>query len=458
MTIRLVSIAMTLSLLSIAYAAELEGQQNVNAPATRTFNINGDASASLGHDASYFRGIVVNSNMVSMDKTKIATVDINVSKSTWFTKNDDGYHFTLDPMLLENEKKSIETGVEIVNQVSGTPPIFPTGHAKPSFGHANYFPLPDEGSPMEDWQHLFIEWVTCLDKAVGGDAYHSIWLGTQEPTHTLGESRGHGYESKAEAEKEENISSFADFWRPIAKGLRAKGALVGGIQLNSGYARHYQRAIDILKEKDLELDFLTFQMYQLADPECLDLAIEALKSYRAKYPRASILINRGLWFKQMESESKERVGRRAGHDTSRGMIYFLRAEKLIQERSDFIYGYCIGKPGTDDNMTWTILRWLDEAPKGRRTLNGMPSGIDGFFLSDDSKGCVAVWNDNAEACSLNVSISHFDKIDGGKMRLLAGSGTKIHDCSDKIHLNESTIEGISLESDQFALLSFYSSR
>ncbi len=418
-----------------------------------------NSSVSIGHDADFLRGVVADPSVALSGSLKLVNNDITLKGSKDFMFTDGKFSFVLDAIAIANEKKAAASGMIIINQVSGTPAIFPENPNYQAYGHANYWPLPDVGTPLENWQTLFVQWAKAWDFEIGGKNYHTIWIGSQEPSHTLGVP----LDSTASFQ-DENLIRFIDYWKPIAKGLRASGAKVGGIQLPAGAKGYYQKAVDLLKQKEVELDFLTFQIYTLGSPKALDEAVSALKSYREKYPHASILIDRGLWFKNIQMESGEKgkedkkqgikLTSNDGNNTSDGAIWFLRAEKQVQEQSEFVSGYCIGKPGDSEDMTWTILKWLEAAPQGRQQLSGMPKGIDGFYLSNNTNGSIALWNNGSDEQQFSIDLTKASSSNKLEMKVLFGNETEVTDMSKNISLSGKNIKNLKLAPHQFILVSF----
>lgn len=406
--------------------------------------VRGDCAASLGHDADFLRGVVDDPAAAAAGGASIATIDLRAPTMSAFTREADGTcRFVLDQELVASQRQA--TGLTIINQISGTPAIFTLEPGYSAVGRANHFPLPAPGQPMTDWQDLFLRYAIAHDQAVGR---HTIWIGTQEPSHTLGAPTSTAPEAM-EAALDANLERFIDFWKPIAARIRAAGGTVGGIQMPSGSWERYQRAVDLLKAKDVHVDYLTFQLYRLGTPRSLDAAIAALHSYQERYPKTTLLIDRGLWLKQMRKDSDTKLKGDDAHDTSEGMIGFLSSELQIQAYSGDIYGYCIGKPGDSTNLTWQVLRWLNAAPTGRRLLEAMPNGVEGFMLADPQTCCLALWNTGAHAYELSVELARAPS--PAVIQAQRGEGRAMTDISGTLAWQADRIDGIHLAPNQFVL-------
>lgn len=416
--------------------------------------ITADRAVSIGPDAHFLRGVVAAPEDAMAGQLKLVNVDISLQDSPAFRRVGDHFEYRFDPARMQVEAQAVASGLSIIHQVSGTPAAIPSDPRFGPFGADYHWSLPDLGKPMQEWQDLFVRWARDWDRTVGGASYHSIWIGTQEPTHTLGAPHKSAGAEPSEDVQDLNIARFIDFWKPIAASLRASGAPVGGIQLPSGSQRRYQHAVDLLKQKDVELDYLTFQLYRLGDPRSLQAAVDALKSYQQRYPKARLLIDRGLWFKtQAREHGQTRASMREGHDSSEGMIWFLRAEKQIQAQSEFIAGYCIGKPGPLANMSWSVLQWLDAAPQGRRLLSGLPAGLDGFYLADAQRNAIALWNEGDAEQEVSIALAHAAAAPNAKLTVLRGEGRQLQDISAQTHWDGQTIAPLKLGPHQFVLVS-----
>lgn len=303
-----------------------------------------------------------------------------------------------------NIKKYVNTlGMELISMLDGTPSwVIEVERNTFHWGNPNFSdkvkdaikdhaPLPKEGKPMKDFQRLFVEFALESDAAVA-PGYNSIWIGTQEIAHTIGWRNGIVNNDN----KKEAIRRYVDFWKPIADSLRAYGKKVGGIQLNSSNADLYDYAVDYMVEKNLKMDFLTFQFYQWGKEKPMKLAAESVRKYRKEMnmPDTKLIIDRGSHGKlTKETDSK-----------SRKFITFLEGEKFCMDQADVVYAYTLDcgvgrfvKDNAHQSMEWKTKYWLmncgnPESPNKRRPITGMPEGLDGFMTTKGNDLYGVLWN------------------------------------------------------------------
>ncbi len=306
------------------------------------------------------------------------------------------------PAFTDIRKYAKDAGLEMISQVGGTPLNsgyeFDKSYYKVlPWGPMNDFaPLPKTGNSMQEFQRNFTEWAINADKAVGSD-YHSIWIGTQEIAHTIGFPGG--LENNTEENKKNNIMRYIDYWKPIAAGLRNAGAKVGGVQLNSSNANLYQFAVDYLIEKNVKLDFLTFQFYQWGDVADLTNAIAALDSYNKVFPGTKIIIDRGM-FTKIDGNPND-------------CIDFLLGEKKAIDNANKIYAWTLDQAinGLNNNKNtrgYKVRAWAYKTPIKRKPLSNLPAGINGYALMNttSSKLSLALWNTSDNEYNLNVKLDN----------------------------------------------------
>lgn len=458
--------------------AEIAGESAWKSKAnTSAATINGNMSGQGGPNVTYLRGIAsgglggftdsvtVNRLSIQVD-TAVGNQIVNGIRNLYsetnfgeFTKDANGvYHNFLKPVYTDllkyvrNIKADPTEKLVLINQIGGTPNKAPNSVYPLALRYENteldYVPLPTLGESMTAFQNNFVEWALAVDNDIE-PGYHSIWLGHQEPAHTL------GFIDNIETDdaKELNIRRFVDYWKPIASSLRAAGAKVGGIQNNSSNANHfYTYTTNYLKQQNVKLDYLTFQFYLWGDRADLDSAVATLDSYNQKFPGTKMIINRGMWQKVCCSTRQEAVS------TSKGMIAFLNGEKNYMDYADKIYAYLWDDNRTDLNlMEFKVAKWLNKVMSPyRRPLTGLPSGVDGFLTGGINKATSALWNtsDATQTITLKLNNTSFTeqkilivhKGSGSDYTLLSGAGAPVWDSATK------TIGPITLAKDEFVLI------
>lgn len=96
-----------------------------------------------------------------------------------------------------------------------------------------------------------------------GEEIRSIWLGTQEPSHTVGFlSDGNGGFIKNTEEKRKNIELYLDTWKNTANTLSEQGFKVGGLQLNGSNVDDYDYTLSLMRAKNISMDYFSIQQYR----------------------------------------------------------------------------------------------------------------------------------------------------------------------------------------------------
>lgn len=341
-------------------------------------------------------------------------------------------------------------GLQLISHIGGTPdntanPLYPLD-LKYRNTDGDYVPLPTTGASMTSFQNNFVEWALNADKALGA-TYHSIWIGHQEPTHTLGFI---DYPTQSLEAKQLNIRRFIDYWKPIASKLRAAGCKVGGIQLPSGANSMYQYAVDYLKQQNVQLDFITHQFYQWGDKADFDAAIKALESYRLQYPSAKLFVVRGHWYKVCCD-----LDRNEAITTSKGMIWYLKGERFYMDKANLIHGHMYDNNDSDLNkMQFKIHTWLNSGlPIKRRPLSGLPTGMDGFVLSSNGRTSAVVWNTGTTTQTIALKLNNATSPATAKLTIQKASGTSFTNMSSVTwNATTKTIGNFTVATDEIVLI------
>lgn len=341
-------------------------------------------------------------------------------------------------------KHAHAVGLEMISQVGGTPRnsgyAFDTTYRRSKswvfVPSTDFAPIPAEGFSMQEFQRNFSEWAINADKAVADD-FHSIWIGTQEVAHTIGFKDG----VKNNATQQEAIRRFIDYWKPISDNLRAAGARTGGIQLNSSNIGFYNYAVDYMIQKDLHLDFLTFQFYQWGDTVDLNQAVNATKRYCAKYPGTKLIIDRGSSGKLLPDG--------VGSETSQGVIYILTGELGVMNHAEYVYAYALDREvDTTEQLQYKTRKWLNNAGSTRLHLSGLPTNVGGFALKTDKKLSVLIWN-RSDAQTLNLKIDNKSFANGAQLTAKRVSLRDELISSAIWNAETNTVEGIYLDRFDF---------
>ncbi len=421
-----------------------------------------------GPDINYLRGMALGGvdGFIDTNTTPITAMDL-MKKSDFkvingirnlykepklgtgeFYKDGTTYKNRQQADYTDIRKSARDNGFVIINQVAGTPdntanPLYPLDTSYFT-SDGDYVPLPKTGASMTAFQKNYVEWALAADKALGA-TYHSIWIGHQEPTHTLGTK---GEIANSDATKKENIDRFIDYWKPIAAGLKAGGAKVGGIQLPSDANSLYQYAIDKLKSKQVDVDYLTFQFYRWGEPTAMTEAIKVLNSYNQTYSGTKIIIDRGHWHKECcDGNISDAI------NTSKGMIDYLKGEKLLMDNASSIYAAMYdGSLPKADHLNWKIHSWLNNTSNKRKPLTGLPAGINGFALGGTSAFYAVIWSksDNTNNIKLQVDGSTFSAT--AKLDVKKISGSTFSTITSTWNNTTKTIGSISVLKDEIYLI------
>jgi hypothetical protein len=333
---------------------------------------------------------------------------------------------------------------EMISQVGGTPTNSGYDLAlNYSCTCEDYAPIPAVGTSMTEFQRNFSEWAINADKAVAPN-FHSIWIGTQEITHTIG-----FLDAINDDAKRTNIVRFIDYWKPIAANLRTAGAKVGGIQMNSSTAYLYQYAVDYMKTKNVKMDYLTYQFYQWGDTNDLRKAVNALDSYNEKYPGTKIIIDRGWSGKFLVPNISDKILE---------SYNMLVGELGIMNYADKIYAYTLDRSingfnnKTISSPLWQTKAWLNDLAKNRITITSLPDGVAGFATKDTDKVTMAFWNSKSTKYDLSFKLNGADFPANALISIKKASDSTITDITSNWDETTQRISGITLSNSEFILV------
>jgi len=304
-------------------------------------------------------------------------------------------------------------GVPTFVQLSGTPRAAPAtwlddqDYVSRESASGNFYPLP-RAANVASVQRAIIDAILATEKkpGLGGN----VWIGTQEPTHTIGFSpvatdgstacaapRGASPEEKLECRKN-NIRRFIAYWRPIAKALRRNSIKVGGIQLNSHDRDLYVFAADELIATQTPIDTFTIQRYSSFD----DIVPRAHEAYE-RFQRAPGYENVKIAFTRYSFDNNQTADSRLDYFTSAaGMVQLLADEHEIMSHAAMMEGYAYQTSGILEptSLAPTVMAWLQTAPAPLRatTVTNAAPGIDAIALvrtGNAPHASVAVWNRGA---------------------------------------------------------------
>jgi hypothetical protein len=359
--------------------------------------------------------------------------------------------------LLRREAPSLAS--HAVVQVSGTPKAY-ASHLDPDYERAcnakgNFYPLPKPGASMQVAQRALEDWI----KELSATMPDAIWIGTQEPSHTLGylvsndkDGCSDSSESQKSAAINKNIRRFITYWAPIAQYLHNHGLLSGGIQLNASDTAYYASSATQIISAHMPLDYYTVQDYKpsLKVNQAIYSTYEMFQQ-SPDYLGVKVILDR--YAPKLPEKS---------YDKAKGMISFLEDEAQLLPYADMIYGYNIETAGIEDGPTLLpqVVKWLQEAPAPLRPLTSTTSDLQAFALvqKDSPAGAyVAIWNISRTSAvdKASIVLDGFDSsLDASNLTVLKGSGNTISPVNKAdISFNGNTISGLSLKPDEFMLIS-----
>lgn len=352
-------------------------------------------------------------------------------------------------------------------QISGMPYVY-NSNADPNYeivcgAVGNYYPLPSPSSMSED-QAAIENWIDYLNSQYP----NAIWIGTQEPSHTLGYSTqwddggcSNPPSSGMDAATQTNINRFIAYWTPVALHLHANHIQNGGIQLNSGNSQFYASTATSIMNAGMPLDYFTLQIYRPSATVFQD-AYNAYQTFQQNpsYKNVKVIF--------------DRYGIRAANSTTppdyasaSTLITYLQNEALLMPYADMMYGYNVEEGGLEGNATDSstnlpqVLTWLQKAPAPLRPVSSFTNDLQGFALVQSTapqKAYIAVWNISADGNAYSNFAINLKGLNSSlttsNLSILKGSGNSLATISDSgITIKGDTISGISLQANEFLLIS-----
>jgi hypothetical protein len=343
-------------------------------------------------------------------------------------------------------------------QLSGTPAAFADyldGNYKAlCSGNGNFYPLPEPGTPTLVAQVALAAWAKAVDTAFPG----AIWIGTQEPTHTLGfhdvssdTCSSPTPQQRADGETN-NVQRYITYWSPIAQALHQAGMKVGGVQMNAKNTGDYGYAADQIITGRVPLDYFTIQDYSPSPALNKLLYAAYLKLIQVpEYQNVKVVFDR---------YGSAKIS--GGYANAQGVIGFLQAESALMPYADMVYGYSVEATGVVGNTTILppVLRWLQQAPAPLRPLTSTTSDLQAFALvraGAPSKAYVAIWNVSPTNSPYTTSVllnGFSGQFKGRVPTVLKASGSSISVVNDpNISLSGNTLSGLSVNAGEALLIS-----
>ena len=329
-----------------------------------------------------------------------------------------------------NRKRAVSKGMTVFAQATGTPDVFKPDPNYKWHGGANYYPLP---APKEF--NLFANVVSAwMNK--GNTVAKSVWLGTQEPIHTIGFVGG----KKTEAGKIKNLKRYADIWSRVAKKLNGKSGAMQLNGMNHDGDTYAITAAKALNSHKTPMNYWSIQNYIAErNASVMTKARQALQNCSA----GKIIFNRYGYNKPWADTKK--------FDRSEGIVTLLEAEKVLLKNSDKVTGYCLMHEGFSKyGMVRSVGKFLNEMPGNRRDTI-ITGGINAFATSNKSKLRIAVWNKGSTAQTVNITVK------GGawkkaSLQVNRGDGASFGKVNATYNASNGKISGFKLNGKAFAII------
>lgn len=450
----------------------------------RGFLIYSDLNESGGADLNYKRGFAgpgvggfynTTNNINFISQISSWGIDLFVACHNYYReetpKYNELYNWTsrkheaaLCDEFLNIRVHSYLKGVELVNIMGSCPKGY---RIDPDYIVEDIDqPLPDDmmvggetESPMSTFQRVLPEYINMAEKEIGKrlglTGYHSIWCGSDEPAHSIGDPPT----GLNDAARISNIKRYVDFWKPIEQEIHRNGGKVGGIQLNSANERMYLDAAKIMVEKGLKIDFFTLIFYQFGNLQHFDKAIEALDYYNKNSEddlNTKLIILRGSYAKPATTS----------------FCRYLQGERFLMDHADKVFSYSLDAAtngAVGDPVVWDCRVWMaTKLGNKRHPLTNLPENVNGFVTTKGNKVVAALWNfkDNNGSCeqipsqtlSLELKNVAFNK-ETSKLRIRRFKGyyneqyaAMEYPSSAKWDKKTNRIVNIDLNADEFVLI------
>lgn len=315
----------------------------------------------------------------------------------------------INSQFLEMCQLASERGMQAVFQLAGTPveglddgsvrQLFTLDPGREYHGNARYYPIPLE-SEFGLLADTLYQWMFKLQEGIGRS--DSIWLGTQEPEHTLGFPDG----IKTSEFRHQNLTDYIKLWKTVSDRLHTAGMLTGGMQNNAGAnsGQKFMDSVHALAAENCPIDFFSIQNYSgQFNQRIIDEAFLALDSNEL-FKDTKLLFHR---YQPCEDIDE-------CFETTAGIIKVLKAERILLDRSDRIYGYNFHTRAKGSELGESLLAFLNRMPSKRLNISGLlKNGLGGFaYINEDqSHISIALWNDSEEVIDTEIRLLNRGSLD-----------------------------------------------
>ncbi len=373
----------------------------------------------------------------------------------------------VDPVVQELREYADSKGLQVIMQINGAPYygetsnslIFndPSNHndvtgldfSDQSFfsidrsrrwsGGGNWYPLPIY---LNGRLHLGekIGQMIMAYESHNGAPDNAIWVGQQEPHHTIGfppgpngqYTAGDYYGVMSKEEKDQNIDLYLDVFGQITNSIWPS-VNIGGIQELDG---KHDEALSKLYLRGIKVDYFTVQDYQAGTrlsrtpTNELEEILTGMSSseYGNHFENTKVLWHRFSFYKYKDDGSLSTPSERV--NTTASMIRYLKALKVLVENSHAVHGYSLDfSTNHFQTNNPTILKqvseWLASIGNGgqhnrvRPLVTNNPD-LKGFAISRANKAWIIMWNEGTTNRQAKVDLKAGDNFDGSTCKQFKG--------------------------------------
>lgn len=325
-------------------------------------------------------------------------------------------------------QKAVDYGIQLIVQCSGVPvqgntdgsvtQLFNLDPTRKFHEQARFYAWPAT-SDIDTVANTEFTYMKMLKDALG--ASDVIFAGNQEPSHTAGYPNGVVTDNGTNS----NVQNYPSIWRTAANKLKAAGMLSGCSQLNQ-VSSQYGMSVGAIYNNNVPFDFYTIQNYQgVNNKQVLTDAKNALEKY-------GYTTHKRVLFDRYDTDDGTGKTNDQRFGTSDGVISVLNCEVTLFDYADMVYGYCYFTGAKNYVMMDSTFKFLNNAPKSRKNLTNLPSGVSGFALLDDNGVSMALWNTRAKSDSikhLTIDLGNL-QTSFSKINIFSLNGTAISDAGD----------------------------
>ena len=310
----------------------------------------------------------------------------------------------VDQDVITGRQKVYNAGYQLIYQATGTPYYgvtaagtttqelsgLPIATNREWTGNqpSNWYPIPAGGYRALFGQKL-AAWMQQVEAADGTNK--SIWIGNQEPSHTVGFPGG----NPSPEEITNNINYYITTWKETALAMTIAGFQVGGIQLNSSNVDEMPYTIDRLKSQSVPFDYITVQQYkpEQENANMLD-AIRSSLTSNGYSTAKRVLFNR---YNVADSTFPAQAA---------GYASFFSAERVLLNNADIVYGYCYEGPVWGSSARFRdVIKFLNGLAVNRRPVT-VGAGLQCFATSGSAKFTAVVWNPTTSSVAVNALLQN----------------------------------------------------